>query len=110
MGFAWASPRLIRVHFWVATFGILLLAAPLAVGGLLEGFKMNEPALPFVTISRFTLHFLRVSTVGELLIALGNLLLLLNLVASALRVVRAPFAAAYSSATEDLYPVAEARS
>jgi cytochrome c oxidase cbb3-type subunit 1 len=106
----WPAPRLVRVHFYLAAVGVLLLALPLVAGGVLEGFKLRESALPFVSVSRFTLHFLRLSTIGDLLLAAGNTLLLVNLVALAWRVFRTPVHLAYKAAAADLFPVAEVRS
>ncbi len=106
----WPFPRLVRVHFYLAALGVILLALPLAAGGILEAFKLNEPALPFVTVSRFTLHFLRVSTIGDAFITLGNFLFLVNLLALSRRMFRPPLVSAYTAATANLFPVREARS
>jgi cytochrome c oxidase cbb3-type subunit 1 len=73
------SGALARTHFWLATVGILLAALPLAVGGFIEGSKLQNPNIAFVDVAKSTLHFLRISTIGDLLILAGNLLLLLNL-------------------------------
>jgi cytochrome c oxidase cbb3-type subunit 1 len=71
-------PRFVRLHFWCGALGILLLAAPLAIGGVVEGFKLNDASVAFIDVMKSTLPFLRASTTGELLIALGNLLFILN--------------------------------
>ena len=60
--------------------GIVILVVSLAVGGVEQGMRLNDPAT-----SRFrirpgaTLIFLRVSTTGLLLILLANLLFALNI-------------------------------
>ncbi len=78
-GLEWPCPKWIRIHLWVAAAGILLFALPLAIGGVLQGIKLNDPTAPFPALSQGTLMWLRVSSTGELLILLGNLLLLGNI-------------------------------
>jgi hypothetical protein len=50
------------------------------------------------------LHFLRVSTLGELLILVGNVMLLGNLLGLAVRYYKTHFVSAYKSATVELKP------
>ena len=79
VGFAWPFPKLARVHFWISLLGVLLLVVPLAIGGVVQGMKWNNPAAAPVDVARATLPFLRVSTTGLLFLLLGNLLFALNL-------------------------------
>lgn len=78
-GADWWSRRCLRWHFWLAGAGLLLVAAPLAAGGVVEAARLLNPARAFVEVSRGTLMFLRLSTIGELLILAGNGLFLVNL-------------------------------
>lgn len=75
----WPSSRAVRAHFWCAAIGILLLALPLAIGGIVQGLKLSHPQAAFVDVTKATLPFLRVSTIGDLLILAGNLLFAANL-------------------------------
>jgi cytochrome c oxidase cbb3-type subunit 1 len=59
-------PRLIRVHFWCGVIGTLLLAMPLAIGGVVQGAKWLNPEVLPVDVSKATLMFLWLSTLGEL--------------------------------------------
>ena len=73
------SPRLINAHFWLAGLGILIYAVPLAIGGIVQGNALNLGTGDFFEVMRSTLTFLRVSIIGDLLMALGHVVFLLNL-------------------------------
>jgi hypothetical protein len=51
---------------------------PLAIGGVEQGMKLQNPRIPFADISNSSLMFLRVSTTGQLLLLLGGLIFALN--------------------------------
>jgi cytochrome c oxidase cbb3-type subunit 1 len=103
-GLEWPLPKLISAHFWCVAGGIALLVLPLAIGGIIEGVKLNNPALPFADIMKTTKHFLRVSTIGDLLLALGNALFAANLVAMAVRYYRTHVVPVYQAVTTPLKP------
>jgi len=69
----------VGIHFWLATFGILLGLMPLVLGGIIQGRNLLNANVPFVDVSKSILMFLRISTLGDFLILLGHLLLLVNL-------------------------------
>ena len=102
-------PRLVSAHFWVAAAGVLLLVLPLAVGGVVQGLKLQHADIPFADITKATLHFLRVSTMGELLLVLGHLMLLLNLIALAAQFLCPRAKAAWEEATAEAIPAEVAR-
>jgi len=81
MGFEWPFPKLARLHFWVSMIGVVLLVAPLAIGGVEQGLKLNQPGVAFAEVVKSTLLFFRVGTTGLLWILLGNLLFALNIFA-----------------------------
>jgi len=105
--FPWA--KLVRVHFWLALAGLVLLVVPLGIGGVVEGLKLRNPEVAFADIMKGTLPFLRASTVGDLLLALGHLVFLTNLVGMVNRFYRVRALSAYAAATADLFKAAEAR-
>jgi cytochrome c oxidase cbb3-type subunit 1 len=72
-------PKLMHAHLGLNAAGVLLVFVPLAIGGVREGLAMNQPDVPFPEVMKLTLLFLRVSTLGDLLLAVGNLLLVVNL-------------------------------
>jgi cytochrome c oxidase cbb3-type subunit 1 len=109
MGLDLPWPGLARAHFWLASVGIVLLAVPLAVAGLLEGFMLRDPDIAFMAIVKATLHCLRVSTIGDLLMALGHVAFLANLAALVSRFYRARALSAYTTLTADLFKPAEVK-
>jgi len=129
IGAVFPLPKLVRAHLGLCGLGVLLIVLPLAVGGLLQGFKLQsdfmelvpdmhvggvvagfkQQNVPFMEILKGTLPFLRASTMGDLLIASGNLLFVVNLAGSAYRLYRARAAAAYEAATAELFQPAEVK-
>jgi cytochrome c oxidase cbb3-type subunit 1 len=71
----WPSASLISLHFWGCSLGAGICAASLLVGGIDQGFKMNDAAAypEFIEIVRTTLPYLLSRTVGVILITLGQL-------------------------------------
>jgi len=108
-GIDFPSPKLVGVHFWVATIGILFIVVPLAAGGVVQGYKLHNPTLPFMDILKSTLPFLRASTLGDLLLLLGHLIFLVNLVGMLNQFYRARALSAYAAATADLFQSAEVK-
>ena len=45
-GREWTSSRLIRTHFWATAIGITLMFLVLTLGGMIQGFEMNQAAKP----------------------------------------------------------------
>ncbi|HUA38476.1 MAG TPA: cbb3-type cytochrome c oxidase subunit I [Candidatus Sulfopaludibacter sp.] len=78
VGFEFPFPKLVRVHFWLSLSGVALLVVPLALGGVLQGLKLQNPNVAFADTTKAMLPFLRVSTTGLLLLLLGNLLFFAN--------------------------------
>jgi len=81
--------KMIRLHFWCATFGTVFLVIPLAAAGIREGLALGNADITFMQAVKLTLPFLRFSTFGELLITIGNVTLVLNLVGLAASCCRA---------------------
>jgi cytochrome c oxidase cbb3-type subunit 1 len=79
VGLKFPYPKLARVHFWISMPGVLLFVLPLAIGGVEQGLKLADPNIAFADVTKATLPFLRVSTIGLLLMLLGNLLFALNI-------------------------------
>jgi cytochrome c oxidase cbb3-type subunit 1 len=96
------SPGLVRAHWWLTVWGVALAFLPLMAGGMAQGMRLQNSDLAFLEISRGTLHYLRLSTVGDTLLMAGHLILLLNLVTAAASFYRARAAAAVSAARADL--------
>lgn len=78
-------PKLVRAHFWLSLAGVALLVVPLAIGGVLQGLKLQNPDIPFADTTKAMLPFLRVSTLGLTAMLLGNLLFFVNIMGLTLR-------------------------
>lgn len=76
----WPSASAIGLHFKLWLAGIALLVVGLGLGGLIQGAKLANPAVPFMDIVRGTVPFVGLSTLGILLLLLGQIVLLVNLV------------------------------
>ncbi|MGH7973108.1 MAG: cbb3-type cytochrome c oxidase subunit I, partial [Limisphaerales bacterium] len=109
-GLDFPAPKLVRTHFWLAGIGVVLFVAPLAAGGIVQAVHLQNPEIQFLDISRSSLMFLRVSTLGDLLMLVGHLVLACNAVALAVRCYQSSAVAAYSEATADLFKPAEVKS
>jgi cytochrome c oxidase cbb3-type subunit 1 len=104
LGLEFPSAKLVRAHFWTAAAGILLVVVPLAAGGIVQGLKLQHPDVAFTDIAQGTLPFLRASTMGDLLIALGHLMFLGNLAGLVIRFYRARAVSAWVAATAEIKP------
>jgi cytochrome c oxidase cbb3-type subunit I len=83
------SGKLMRAQFWCVMPGTLLLTLPLAAGGVVQGVKLLHATIAFVDVAKSSLMFLRISTLGETLIAVGNFIFLFNVTALLVRYYRA---------------------
>jgi cytochrome c oxidase cbb3-type subunit 1 len=97
------SPKLVRAQFWISLAGIFLAAVPLAIGGIIQSMQLQNPKVPFLNIMKSGTHFLRVSTMGDLLLLAAHVLFLINIAAVLSAVYRARVLPAYAAATEDLF-------
>ena len=106
-GQAFPSAGLVRAHFWTAAAGVLLYVVPLGICGIVQGLKLQHPDIAFTDIAHSTLPFLRVSTLGDLLLALGHLMFLTNLAGLVVRFYRVRAVSAWAAATVEI-AIAEA--
>lgn len=103
-GIEWPCANSVRWHFRLAAIGIVLIVLSLAAGGIVQGFQWQNPKVPDVEVAKTALNFLRVSTIGDLLILFGNLLLLGNIVRLSVRYSQTHFVPVYKEATAELKP------
>jgi cytochrome c oxidase cbb3-type subunit 1 len=96
--------KLVRLHFGAAVAGILLFVVPLALGGISQGLKLQHADIPFTDVVRGTLPWLRASTMGDLLMALGHLMFLANLGGLVFQFYRARAVSAWAAATAEIKP------
>lgn len=73
VGREWPSARLIRIHFWSVAIGILLMLAVLLFGGLVQGLRLKDTAVTFITIVQGTLPYLALRSLSGVLLTIGHL-------------------------------------
>jgi cytochrome c oxidase cbb3-type subunit 1 len=75
---AWC-PRLLKIHFFFAFLGVLISYVSLLAAGLGQGILLDNAGNTFPDVMRRTMFPLRMSTLGDLLVAGGTVVFLLNL-------------------------------
>lgn len=81
-GTDWPKPAWVTAHSGLTIAGIAISVLALLGGGVLQGQNLLNPRMPFMDVVRATLPFLGISTLGLLLVAVGQILLLLHLLFS----------------------------
>ncbi len=71
-GREWISARLIKVHFWGTALGMTVYWVGLTWGGVVQGFKLNNPDLPFLDVVAYTVPFLWSRTFAGVLMTVGH--------------------------------------
>ena len=104
MGLEWPCNNSPKRHYWLALLGVALIVVPLVIGGVLEGFNWRNVKKADVDVALNALMFLRISTLGEVLILLGNLMLLANLVGLSVRYYKIHFVPVYKGALAEVKP------
>ena len=66
-------------HFILSGAGVALYTLSLFTGGLAQGAALNDPAKPFSDVLHTALVFFRIGTLGDILMAAGNVLLAVNI-------------------------------
>jgi cytochrome c oxidase cbb3-type subunit 1 len=72
-------PTLLKGHFFLTVFGVLLSYLSLLVAGIGQGILLADSGNAFADVMRRTMLPVRVSMMGDLLVATGTILFLLNL-------------------------------
>ncbi len=76
----WPSARLIGVHFWTASIGILIYVAALSAGGIVQGLAMNNPDIPFIEVMKTTIPYLFSRSLAGILITVGHIAFAVNFI------------------------------
>ena len=85
MAFELPFPKFVRAQHWLFMLGTALLVVPLAIGGVQQGLKLQNPGIPFDDIVQGALMYLRVSTLGLVFLLLGSLLFAANIFIATLK-------------------------
>ena len=83
----WESPALIRAHFWLAMVGLGLAVTGFGIGGLVQGFGLDDPKIPASVILSFVKPFLAAQWVAILILTAGHICLAASFILVLLRVV-----------------------
>ena len=76
----WASPLLIRIHFWCAAVGITIYFVGLSIGGWMQGLANLDANVPFIKIVQSTVPFLMSRTLAAILLTTGHVVFAVSLV------------------------------
>jgi cytochrome c oxidase cbb3-type subunit 1 len=69
----WLSIGFIKAHFWLSVVGIGLLLFDLTMGGLIQGFGLQDPQVSMKAVSDLIGPFLLIQNFAVLLLVLANL-------------------------------------
>ena len=74
LDFGWRSSLLIRIHYYLSLYGILLVVALLGAGGLVQGTMLenNDPQVTIITANDVTVSFHIAATMCISLVSIGN--------------------------------------
>jgi cytochrome c oxidase cbb3-type subunit 1 len=78
-GIAWPSAKLVRWHYNCTAAGIVILFFSLLIGGLIQGYRLNQTTTDILTVTRGAIPFIGMATLGFLLLLLGQFAFLKNL-------------------------------
>jgi len=81
MDFELPFPKFVRLQHWLFMVGVVLWAGSLAVGGVEQGMKLENPQAAFADSTNVMLIFLRAGTTGLLMLLLGSLMFAANIFA-----------------------------
>jgi len=81
MGFELPFAKFVRIQHWLFMIGVAFLVVPLAIGGIVQGFNLQNPNMAFADIVQGTLLYIRISSGGLCLLFLGSLILAANIFA-----------------------------
>jgi cytochrome c oxidase cbb3-type subunit 1 len=69
----WIFPKLIETHFWLVIVGLGLLFFDFAMGGLIQGFGLEDPQIPMIAVNDLLEPFLAIQNFAVLLLVVANL-------------------------------------
>jgi cytochrome c oxidase cbb3-type subunit 1 len=74
LDFGWRSALLVRIHYYLSLYGILLVIAMLGFGGVMQGNTLEnpDPQVTIITASDVSISFHIAATMCISLIAIGN--------------------------------------
>jgi cytochrome c oxidase cbb3-type subunit 1 len=85
MNWEWPWRRLISLHFWLVSIGILIYVLSLTIAGWKQGLDLLTADTPFMDIVRMTIPYLEARTIGGSLMTLGHIVFAVHFLAMLLR-------------------------
>lgn len=80
LGADWPNSQLVRGHFLCTIVGVALIYGALALGGILQGIKINNPQIEYGTLARSLVPWIGLSSLGFLWLLVGQILMFVNFV------------------------------
>ena len=77
----WPKPHLLRAHWLLSVIGVVLVTGALLMGGWVQGQKLHDSAILAVLVTKGTTMWIALSTLGILLLLVGQIAFLMNLAA-----------------------------
>lgn len=84
-GCEWLSASFIRIHFWGSAYGIGMITVMLVVGGIVQGFALDNPTVSSVAVVERTIPFLVAQSLGWLLLTASHFVLAFHFLLMLLR-------------------------
>jgi cytochrome c oxidase cbb3-type subunit 1 len=78
-GIGWPSEKLVRWHYNCTAAGIGVLFLSLLIGGLIQGYRLNQTMTDIGMVTRGAVPFIGLATLGWLLLLVGQFAFLKNL-------------------------------
>jgi cytochrome c oxidase cbb3-type subunit 1 len=76
----WPNEKWVRLHLLCSIAGVAILFLALTAGGILQGRKLADASIPFINVVTGTIPFVGMSTLGLLMLLIGQGFLLANFV------------------------------
>ena len=86
LGSSFENSKFENLHFWASALGLGLTIGVLGLGGLIQGQTMNDPSIPFNAVTKSALNFMRMETIGSLMLFAGSILFFVNVARSGCKV------------------------
>lgn len=90
-GCEWRSPALIKLHFWLAFYGIITMVVTLSIGGVLQGLALNrvneqgQAVVSFIDTVKGTMPWLRARSLSGIMLTAAHLIFAYHFVLMLLR-------------------------
>jgi cytochrome c oxidase cbb3-type subunit I len=74
----WSSARMIKIHFWGSSVGVVAYGLALCWAGWQQGLMMIDPAIPFLKIVEYLKPYLILRSVAGMAMTIGHIALAIS--------------------------------